>query len=270
MDRTQFITYSVLFAVVFSPAGWSQTNEALKSSVILLRSPDSDEDCTENDKTKAVSWGNENVVTRIGDHFQIVTHRSGVMSSTLVDTCKPERASSRGMLLFRARDYLDWEGSYDALLAVKGQRLQSDQAGSVSWIRLNPLHRTAVISALKGRIPESDTTIMGAGTIISPPHSTRLYLFVSVEHYDLQQYMGAGDKAIASMGLLFEILEKDLPLLTSERSLTNVYSISDIDNDGIWELLTQSGDWGGGTYQLRFFNGSRFLIETLELYEWSH
>ena len=270
MDKSKFIISSVILAVVSLSTGWSQTNESLKSRAILLRSPDSDKGCTQNDKTKAVSWGNENVVTEVGGHFQIVTHRSGILSSTLIDTCTPARNSARGMLLFRARDYLDWEGSYDALLAVKGQSIQSDQAGSVSWIHLNLHHRTAVFSALKGRVPASDTTIMGEGTIISPPNSTRLYLFVSVEHYDLRNYEGAGDKAIASLGLLFEIRDEELSLRVAENYLTAVYSVSDIDDDGLLELLIHSGGWGGGTYEVRYFDGSQFTKDKLELYEWSH
>lgn len=265
LTATIFLLFPIFFTVC-----WSQPDNELRSRSILVRSPDTDESCTKNEQSKAVSVGNENVSIQIGDRFQIITHKSGVMNAKVIDKCKPSTYFQEGLFVLRANDYIDWEGDYDALFAIKGDAIQPDQVGSASGIRLNRLFRASVFDALKGRVPPTDTIVVESGTLLSPPNSTRLYLFVSIEHFNIENYRGAGDKAIASKGLLFEIRGSELPLLIAESGLESIFSISDVDNDGIWELLVHSGGWGGGTYELRFFDGSKFTKSKLQLYEWSH
>jgi hypothetical protein len=217
----------------------------------------------------AVSVGSDSVSIRAGDDFQIITHANGCLRAKVMDKCKPSFWFSEGLFLFRASDYIDWSGEFDALLAIKGNAIQSDQVGSIARIHPNALHRAAILKALKGRIPSNDTVRAEHAVIISPPNSTRLFLFVPAEHYD-RKYESVPDDAIVTEGLLFEFRDQQLSLLISETGLERVYSISDLDNDGIWEILLESGDWAGGTYQLRFLDGDHFRKEKIDLYDWSH
>lgn len=269
MINPRQITLLMVVLALWSSVSSSQIGR-LNSKAILVRSPDTDNKCTKGDQTEAVSVGNDSVTILRGDRFQIITHRNGILNAEVIDTCKASTYFENGLFLLRANEYVGWEGEYDALLAVKGDSIQSDQIGSVARVRLNQIYRASACEALKGQIPPTDTIIAESGPLLIPPKSSRLYLFVPTEHYDIKDYRGNGEKAIASLGLLFEIRDEGLTLLISEKDLENIYSISDIDSDGIWEMLVLSGNWGGGTYDLRFFDGTRFTTDKLELYDWSH
>lgn len=263
--------FSVLVPLVlFFCTSWSQADKELKSKCILLRAPEFNKDCTKGDQSKSVSVGNANVSFEIGDRFQIITHRSGVRNAKVTDNCTPSISFEASEFLFTSMDYVGWDGEYDALLGIRGDNIQSDQVGSVAGIRLNHLYRATVFDALKGYVPSTDTILAEYATLISPPNSFRLFLFVPIEHFDPRIILTAGDKAISYKGIIFEIRGQGILSIMVENTLQTVYSISDADDDGVWEILVHCGDWGGGSYELRFFDGNHFQKEKLQLYEWSH
>jgi len=271
MISSKSLSLAAISVFVFASVCLPQTDQRLLSKIVFIRSPDTDKDCTDNNRTMAVSVGNDSVSIRAGDDFQIITHANGILSARVMDKCKPSFWFSKGLFLFRAEDYIDWSGEFDALLAVKGNALESNQAGSIARIHPNAVHRASILKALKGRISPNDTVRAEHAMIVSPPNSTRLFLFVPAEHYD-RKYESVPDDAIVTEGLLFELQGSQISLVISETGFLDVYTISDLDNDGVWEMLVQvqADTWASGRYELRYLEGDHFRKERIDLYDWSH
>ncbi len=54
----------------------------------------------------------------------------------------------------------------------------------------------------------------------------------------------------------------------AEDGLTDRYAITDVDGDGVYEVLIHTGAYGGGQYEMRLLDGRRFTSPTRVLYRW--
>lgn len=209
---------------------------------------------------------------KAGDEFFIIKHSSGIVKGILTRIA-PSCAPSLGvdnlpMGLLKTEDEIDWGSSYDALIAIKGKALVPLQVGSVKHIKGDPENKT-YIDQIRSNIPITNKFNVEDIVRVTPPLSDRRYAFASVRYYNPKEYEIAGDNASKTAGFLFSIENKRQRLIIKINDLTRIFSITDLDKNGIYEVAGHNSEGCcGGSYEVRLFDGEKFYGARKMLYRW--
>jgi len=246
-------------------------NTTLLDRLFLVRRPDFIENCFGTPKADAVivfrsktpdSTISIQVLTRSG------TVVSASVAETLVlDTCEEFEYQSVSYGLLHAQAPLGWNSEIDALIGVQAATINPQRVGTVS-----PLSEAAMkskcLSVISLAIPDSEHCDIKTQMQFNAPGGKPQFLLVSVDRYVEKNVLLAGDKAVYPTGFVFTVENGNPRLLFAENYLSRVFSISDLDNDGIYEVAVYSGGWGEGSYEVRLFDGKVFLKDKRVLYHW--
>ena len=211
-----------------------------------------------------------------GDTFSIITKSSAIVTGTVnkfINPCPSEMntdAAACGELLLE-KNIVWGKGYYDdavssSLLAVKGKALSNNNVGSFEPLQKNAVkqYEPAMKKYMKGY-----TYSFGEAVRIVPPHSRKTYDFISLDYFKSEEYATLGDKAIEHTSFLFAVDNKKATLLLHDNALQRIIALTDVNGDGIDEVLVfVSSDIYEGTYEMRLFDGTKFIGESRELYTW--
>ena len=227
--------------------------------------------------TAAIIFSVENAGNiKTGDNFIVITKSSEIVKGTLNKIINPcpspmntDDAVCGELLLGKE---IDWsKNSYDdastaSLLAIKGKTLSQDVVGSIK-----PLSTDAIktYGPILNKYTKDYNYSYTEAVRILPPHSNVEYDFISLSYFNTIEYKTAGDKAIKYTSFLFrKDINKNI-LLLHDNKLQMILAVTDVNNDGIYEVLVYtSPDIYEGTYEVRLFNGTKFVGNSRELYSW--
>jgi hypothetical protein len=240
------------------PAEWyGECKGKLEGQAVVIIRPDTD--------TKSL---------KKGDPFYIVTHSSGTVRgilTRLLPPCKPSLSIDRVSYgLLRMEGKVDWDSSYDSLLAVKAKRVLSDQVGSVKTLKEDDPEKEAYLNWIRPNIPENrDFEIDKVIRIITPGFKScpKTYYFILIYHFIVK-----GERIIRepeNRSFLF-LKGRETPLLLrQDEFLSRILGITDLDKDGVYEVLVHhTVSENEGAYEMRLFDGKTFSEPQKILYQW--
>ena len=204
--------------------------------------------------------------------FQVLTRSGGVVATTVtatmvLDTCIDFDQQEISFGLLRAKSSLGWPREIDALIGLRLPPINPLRIGSVSLLSDSVL-RSKCLAAIRPAIPDSEHFDLKTQFQFTAPGGKKKFLLVSVDRYVEKNRTLAGDQAIYPTGFVFTLENGNPRLLFAENYLSRVFSISDLDNDGIYEIAVYSGGWGDASYVVRLFDGTNFLKDGIVLYHW--
>lgn len=131
------------------------------------------------------------------------------------------------------------------------------------------------LQIIKARVPMNEQIFTKDNFLysfmkIALPRSGQEYVFSSVDHANLEEYIKLGEKALNSTGFLFLRKSPTPALLVEQSRLTGLISVTDLDDDGIYEMLIQSSSYAVVTYAIWLFDGKKFTGTKRTIYEWMH
>lgn len=253
----------------------TQSSSALLDQFFLVRRPDYVSDCPVG-TTRAdaiLVFNPSSAQTPIGANYTILTKSGKFVKASIL---KNIDASGCGVFfensdvsfgLLRAKQKITWANEEDALVAIKSKKNAPPRLGKI-MTSVDSTLKSKCVSMVEPLIPKSERFDVAVTIKIIAPDSNKKFLFLSVNHYDEENQKKAGDKAMGQTGFLFFIGPGLPQLLLKEDNLLNIFTISDLDGDGKYELMVYSGGWGAGTYEMRIFDGKEFNKYKKVLYEW--
>lgn len=278
MLRTRIVFLAVFLGIgslqdySFSQTSAVTTRETnLLDQFFLIRRPDFIENCAGTPKADGIIVFRSKTpdsTTKI----HVIT-RSGALISVLVtktldlDTCQEFEYQGVSYGLLRANAPLGWNSESDALIGLQAATIDSQRVGSVLPLS-DTILKSKCLSLIRPAIPDSEHFDVKTQMQFTAPGGNRQFLLVSVERYVEKNRMLAGDQAVYPTGFVFSIENGNPRLLFDENYLSRVFSISDLDNDGMYEVTVYSGGWGEGSYEVRLFDGKVFLKDKRVLYHW--
>jgi len=185
----------------------------------------------------------------------------------VLDTCDDFDQQEISFGLLRANSSLGWTSEIDALVGLRAAKINPLRVGTVSLLSDEVL-KSKCLAAIRPMIPDSEHFDLKTQFKFTAPGGKRQFLLVSVDRYVEKNLALAGDKAIYPTGFVFSLEDGTPRLLFAENYLSRIFSISDLDNDGVYEVAVYSGDWGDGSYVVRLFDGTAFLKDCIVLYHW--
>lgn len=279
------VVISAIIAIIYIPA--NAQDLTIGEKVYLVRHPEFVKGCAPKTNANAVLIFDKQKINR-KDRVSIVSHTQGAIDATITNIlsrCEPFFEDDQGdlALLYTAKK-IDWLSDIDALLAVKDTKSSEGNIGIVRQYSLGK-KEPLFLNEIKKYIPNSDQlAIDNIREIILPgtksvidnirgiifPGTRRKHIFIAISHFNVSEYEKAGDQALHQKGFIFSFKEGTPQLLLKEDYLTNVFTVSKLLSDSSYEILIHSGGYGGGTYELRFFDGDKFMQNKIVLYEWMH
>ena len=197
------------------------------------------------------------------EEISIISNASGILKGTVIYTIK-QCIDDIPVGALEMDEPLEWRGLDRARLGIRGKKPSPDRIGSVKP-HSDILKETKINKFIRSQIPLNEQLNIQNISIVLPPSSSKKYIFVHVSHFDPKIYKKAGDNAVTDIGFLF-IDDTERTMVLKEQGLTKIYNITDLDKDGIFELLIFKGG-RGGTYEIWLFNGKEFTGEKKILYE---
>lgn len=261
---------SAAMAIFYIPA-YAQ-DSSIGGNVYLVRHPTFVEACAPKTDANAVLIMGQQKINR-KDTVSIVSHSQGVIDATvtgILGRCEPFFEDDQGDLaLLYTTKKIDWLSDIDALLAIEGVKSPEGKIGIVRKYSLGK-KEPLFLNEIKKFIPKSDHCAIDNSLEIIIPNAKNKYIFIAASHFNPSEYERAGDKSLSTKGFIF-LLKEDIPkLLLTEDYLTNVFTVSKFLSNNAYEILIHSGSYGGGSYELRFFDGEKFMNNKIVLYEWMH
>ena len=207
-----------------------------------------------------------------GDEFFIINHEGKIVKSILTRIIKDCEFSFNlhGVPLgfLQASEAIKWETEFDALLAIKDRRPSPNEIGSVTFKEKESVSKD-FLDYIKQKIPPKEEFSVVKFASIFPPGSKTTYALARVTHFDPVNYETAGDKALASMGFLFSIGRKGRSLLLEGRDIPSILNITDLNQDGIFEVLAILGGMYSASYEMLLFDEEKFSDAKKTLYQWA-
>ncbi|MFA6469476.1 MAG: hypothetical protein WCW35_11305 [Bacteroidota bacterium] len=276
MNRTKAILLFCVLARYCEPL-ISQSNDIpddtskFSDEFVLVRHPKFVENCNNVTQTNGVLiFPSRNPQLNSGAQYTIVTHMGECVSALvknilLDDSCLLYSGLDISFGLFDAKKVLSWDNDIDAMVAVKSSSINGCKTGKVStFYRKNTL--TESLSLIKSFIPDSEEVEVSRSLSIITPDN-REYYFLGINQYAKSNQYQAGDAAMLPIGFLFYLDHGKPQLLHREKYLTNIFTISDLNDDDEYEILVYCGSYAGGNYELRTFDG-KTILKKKYLYGW--
>lgn len=207
--------------------------------------------------------GEEKSETHPGDHFYIVTESSDIVEGVLTDIISPCGDSfnyeNRPLGILRLEKNIEWESSYPASVGIRNLRPSPSMVGQVEKGADDPY--PGIYTLMMDKTSASGLSL-DVHKIFQMPSSSRVFV------QTLANYDALGNDVFQYMGFLF-VMEHDTPvLLESGDHFSDILAITDIDENGVAEVLLRSyGDYEG-TYDIRLFDGKRLSEVKKVLYRW--
>ncbi len=251
--------------------------KALLKQFFLVRSTnyvDLQDDETPMDAIIVLDKGYDSLKNILGQRFFVLFDSQQILKGDLSEI------ANRPLLFGNFGDYsigrlrfdkrINWQpDTYYNLLAVQGKPPPLS-----SIIQLKSHSEKSQVSSylkqIKSQLPTNNTYQLIATQQFSLNGSNKRYVFISVEHYDVEIYKTAGDKALNSMGFLFASVSTGAKLIEVMPYVNRLLGITDINRDGVFEFFVSTNAIYDGTYEILLFDGQRFLDIKRILYEWGH
>ena len=240
------------FFLVVYPAAGPELNLKLKHEEEIK--------WTENHAMVIIDSKTARKTIRIGDPFFIVKNRSKLAEATLIKFFSSYLYGSVGLL--RLKERVDWgtPGNGSAQLAFSKKKPSSDVLGSVTY--LDKESSRQYLSMIKPHMPKHYGDVSLSAIKIFPPRSSEEYLLVAVEFFETKEkYESAqnsdDDRKDGSecTGFLFHQRAKEMVLLEQVPGLISIDGITDLDRDGVYEVLVYIGGCWGGQSEMHLFDG---------------
>jgi hypothetical protein len=210
-----------------------------------------------------------------GDDFFIISPSSKIVRGTIKETlheCEPYSFISDNVVLglLSLDSAITWSTPEKALLGKRGKKPLPSQVGSLVPLR-GETEKKTYLDMIRARIPTKEqmfprNDFSHEVIKISSPRSVKEYIFATADHAELQEYLQLGDKALKSTGFLF--VRRSKTLLVEESYLTDVIAVTDLDDNGIYEMLIHSGGYSSGKYEIWLFDGKKFTGAKRTIYKW--
>ena len=194
-----------------------------------------------------------------GSEFLVLTHDGDlipavVKKTLLTDSCLFYEDLDMSFGLLDAKEELGWNRDVDAMIAIVSSFKHSNSTGKVLSLSDTSL-RSQCLSMIRASLPDSEQYTVTRSLSIVAPDKNLQYFFLGVNHYTKSNLRLAGDQALFPTGFLFHLNHGKPQLILTENYLSNIFTVSDLDNDGEYEFSIYSGGFGGGSYEIRIFNG---------------
>ena len=205
---------------------------------------------------------------RIGDPFFIVSDGSKIVKGTFVGFLSSCRRGCIGLL--RLKEKIDWYilGNVRPL-AFAQKKPSPDILGSVT--HLDEKSARKYLPIIKPKIPKHYGDVVISAVIIVPPKSPEKYFLVTADFFETKQDYETGGYRFGNhrfSGFLFRQRGKEIVLLEQVPGLVDINGITDLDRDGIYEVLVrlQSNDkFPEMRTQIQLFNGKAIVQEEPQL-----
>jgi hypothetical protein len=200
--------------------------------------------------------------------FFVLPRPSGLTKGQLVEVIsgceehEESNATPEGVLQLE-REIL-WDD--DPVLAVKGQQPTPRQVGSVTPIT-DRAERKPYLDVIRGHLPREHEFYVRQAVRVAVPGSEASYIFVGAAHFKPEQER-EGEKSYRTTGFLFLPDARTPRVLVQEPGLGLVLGLTDLDGDGIAEVLVHDGEGLAGQYNIRLFDGKTLSEPKISLYEW--
>lgn len=198
----------------------------------LVGSPDFDYDCREKIerlKADAIVLITSST-TRIGDPFFIISAESNIIKGTLFKFFSSCDYGRIGLLRFKEKT--DWPLRRSEGLAF-AQKPSPDIVGSIT--RIDSKSARQYFSLIEPHMPKYYGDVSVGAYRVVPPGSHEEYLLIDTNYYETEGHKADDDASFA--GFLFGQGAKGMDLLAYVPGLAHVYNITDIDRDGIYEVM---------------------------------
>lgn len=120
---------------------------------------------------------------------------------------------------------------------------------------------------IRSLVPIVDHFDIETMALITAPDTHKKYLFIGVERILESEIKYHDDKAFRYTGFLFSYDRKVPQLLIQEDGLEGIFTISDLDRDGEYEIGFSSGNALTVGYGVRIFDGKTFKGPGRVLYQ---
>ncbi len=267
------------FAAIPRSAGYEQ----LLDRFFLVRPSDFVGRCRKLSLREAIvifRVGSHRKALTSGDEFFVVNSPSRLLRGVLtaiVQECPPALLSDSVVLgLLTLDSPIQWRDSFDSTLGIRAPKPLPAQIGSVVPLT-DKRERERYLKLVRARIPQKEE-INGPdfwgdpqmAVRITLPRSRKEYVFMTVAHFEPGVYQQAGDKALQWTGFLF-VASQMLPVLIwQEPGVDRVISVTDLNDDGIYQILTRESGYPSAEYELRLFDGKTLTKPLKTLYQFIH
>ncbi|MEK6551908.1 MAG: hypothetical protein AABZ54_00470 [Bacteroidota bacterium] len=238
------------------------------ANAFLVRDPYFVDSCGAKTDANAVLIIREQKIFEKTDIVYIITHSQGIIEATvtrILNGCEP--FVEEDLALLYAPKKIEWLPGIDALIAIKGKKLSEGKIGIVKQYTLGEKERLFLIE-IKKYLPKDDHVAIDNVLKFVLPDTKNEYIFIGISHFDPATYKNAGDKVLKNKGFIFSIKQGIPVLVLEEDDLTNIFTVSKLANNRVYEILVHSSTVYQGSYELRFFDGQKFLKDKIFLYQW--
>ncbi len=205
----------------------------------------------------------------LGDEFFVIDPPSrlirGVLTAIVKECPWPAFIVDNVVLgLLTLDSPIHWIDSSDSTLGIKAPKPLPAQIGSIVPLT-NKRELQRYLEIARARIPQNHK-IYGpdfwTAVRITIPRSKMEYVFVTVAHDDPQNPLHYGSHWTG----FFFIPNRIVPVLVwQEAELERVISVTDLNDDGIYQILTRGP---GAHYDVRLFDGKKLSEPLKTLYIW--
>ena len=162
---------------------------------------------------------------------------------------------------------IEFSDASESLLGVRGKYLSANAVGYLKKLPKN--YAKKYLESIRKHLPANEEFYADEVISISLPNPKRTYDFISVIHHNIEEFKTAGDKADRWTSFLFIGSNKESKLLTKIEKLSSIIGITDLNGDGIYEVLITYNDSAYEvSYEIRLFDGKRISGTKRVLYYW--
>lgn len=204
----------------------------------------------------------------VGTQFQILTRFGQLVKGSIIKTLKRDDCDY-GFLteddisfgLLRVKEKVDWKkDEADGLVALESRLIQNKRVGKVLEINDGDL-KSQCLAIIQPIFRDTTKVRLKRALLIVTPDSEGKFFFISVDtiaSFDFEE----------PIGFLFSVNNDRPVLVLTESFLSNIFTISDLDNDGVFEILLYVSRISSGSFEVRLFDKNKFTDKKRILYRW--
>jgi len=189
---------------------------------------------------------------RVGDPFFIVKNESRIVTGTLIEFFSSCEFGRVGLLRLKEKDWAIPENN-GGTLAFAHTKPALDVLGSVK--HLDEKSARQYLSMIEPKIPKYYGDVHISAVRFVPPRSHEKYLLVSSYFFETKEDYNDAIKSSNRSGFLFRLEGKEMVLLEQVSGLADITGITDLDSDGVYEVLVLIGSGCCSTLEMRLFDG---------------
>lgn len=212
-----------------------------------------------------------------GQQFTIVTQQGKLLEVTLTGGHPTDLVSNLARYPVGKLKLADKGNNYEFpsrshLLAIQNEKPEARLVGRVADVDESETLYKMIKEKIKGDLPEEMQLYLPTLQRIRASGAGVNFLFVGAEYFDPEEYRKAGDHALHRTCYLYKLKagKPAAPIKMSDDLISEVYSVTDLNGDGVWELMVGTNTGFDGTYEIRLLNQERLSASRAKLYEWGH